>query len=134
MSRATWLLPVRAFVWHRNRSQARRCSSISDGRDVGAILHQRRTFVLQASCVEIDGTGVAFAAPSGNGKSSLTAALLHRGATFASDDICVFNPVGSGTFRVWRGAPRLKLDRASLAEFDGSGNVVYEPAGGDRGK
>ena len=103
------------------------------GATFGAILHQRGTYVLHASCVMIDDIGVAFSAPSGNGKSTLTAALLRRGATFVSDDICVFTPVESGRFRVWRGAPRLKLDPASVAEVDDP-SAVYGPAGGDRGK
>ena len=99
----------------------------------GAILHQRRVYALHASCVLINGSAVAFAAPSGSGKSTLNAALLRRGATFVSDDVCALTPGSSGGFNVWPSAPRLKLDRASVTEFDDPA-AAFDLAGGSLGK
>ena len=99
----------------------------------GALLHQRGIFPLHASCVAIDGTGVAFAAPSGEGKSTLVASMVDRGATFVSDDICVMTPVSNGNACVWPGAARVKLDDTGLAVLNG-GCSGLEPVGGPRGK
>ena len=99
----------------------------------GALLHQRGIFPLHASCVAIDGIGVAFAAPSGEGKSTLVASMVDRGATFVSDDICVMTPVTHGSASVWPGAPRVKLDDHGLAALNGNG-AELEPVGGPRGK
>jgi hypothetical protein len=54
----------------------------------GVLLHQRGVFPLHASCIELDGLAVAIAGASGRGKSTLAAALVRRGATLFSDDIC----------------------------------------------
>ncbi len=103
------------------------------GAMLGALLHQRGLYPLHASCVSIGGVGVGFAGKSGAGKSTLVATMLQRGAAFVSDDVCVLTETATGELVVWPGAPRLKLDDASLA------NVSSRPehltsAGGDRGK
>jgi hypothetical protein len=98
----------------------------------GLILHQRRTYPLHASCVQLGGGGVAFAAPSGSGKSALVAALMRRGATFVSDDICVLTP-RDGRLYVWPSAARVKLDQAGIRALEESASTL-EPAGGNRGK
>ena len=100
----------------------------------GVILHQRGILPMHASCVALDGHGVAFAAPSGSGKSTLVAALLGRGATFVSDDICALTAVHEGEVRVWPGAPRMKLDESGIAGLQGARTGTLEPAGGNRGK
>jgi len=101
---------------------------------MGTILHQRGAFPLHASCVALPRSGgVAIAGRSGAGKSTLVAALVRRGATFVSDDLCVMAPVVAGRLRVWPGAPRLKLDHAGLGEMAPAG-LALEPAGGNRGK
>lgn len=99
----------------------------------GAVLHLRGVLPLHASCVAVDGVGVAFAAPSGSGKSTLVAALLRRGAVFVSDDICALRSDAAGGIRVWPGASRLKLDEPGMSALDGTPDGL-EPAGGDRGK
>jgi hypothetical protein len=104
------------------------------GAMVGVILHQRGILPLHASCVALDGTGLAFAGPSGSGKSTLLGALLHRGATFVTDDICALAPGGAGEARVWPGAPRLKLDDSGMAALQNGSAAALEPAGGNRGK
>ena len=102
---------------------------------MGAILHQRGTYPLHASCVALPGAagGVAFAGRSGAGKSTLVAAMVRRGAAFVSDDICVMPPTGPSGLQVWPGAARVKLDETGMSVVPGT---VFEldPAGGDRGK
>ena len=102
---------------------------------MGAILHQRGAFPLHASCVALPGGsgGAAFAGASGAGKSTLVGALIHNGAQFVSDDLCVMAPVPNGELRVWPGAARLKLDEkglTALADY----RADLAPAGGGRGK
>lgn len=99
----------------------------------GVVLHQRGVYALHASSVAIDGVGLAFAGPSGSGKSTLVAALLRRGATFVSDDICALALEAPGGPRVWPGASRLKLDLPGMSALDTAPSAL-EPAGGDRGK
>jgi hypothetical protein len=100
---------------------------------LGAVLHQRGIFPLHASCVEIDGYGVAFAGHSGEGKSTLVASVVHRGAKFVSDDLCVMTPVTNGNAYVWPGAARVKLDETGLALLNGA-RTGLDPVGGPRGK
>lgn len=52
--------------------------------------------VLHASAVAVDGRAVAFSAPSGTGKTSLTINLLADGAQFLSDDVLALETTGSG--------------------------------------
>lgn len=59
------------------------CTSIMMGR----ILHLAGKFALHANAVQLGGSCILLAAPSGAGKSSTTAALLKAGATLLSDDI-----------------------------------------------
>ena len=103
------------------------------GAVLGAILHQRGLFPLHASCVSLNGHGIALAGPSGAGKSTLVAALVRQGATFVSDDLCVLEQTDNGSPRVWPSAARAKLDQASLAALDHSGHEL-DSAGGNRGK
>jgi hypothetical protein len=100
---------------------------------MGAILHQRGIYPLHASCVAINGNGVAFAAASGEGKSTLVASMVDRGATFVSDDICVMTRTAEHDACVWPGAARVKLDEKGLAALT-SAPTDLEPVGGDRQK
>lgn len=60
----------------------------------GTLLHQRGELVLHASAVERYGRAVAFAAPSGIGKSTLATVLCQRDCRFLADDICLVGADG----------------------------------------
>ena len=77
----------------------------------GALCQQRRLLPLHASAIEVDGQCVAFAGPSGVGKSTLAAYFHDRGYNVMSDDICVVSLDIQGRPRAWPGIPRLKLWR-----------------------
>lgn len=47
---------------------------------------------LHAACVELDGTGIVLAGPSGNGKTTTTTALLQRGAMYLTDESLTVPP------------------------------------------
>jgi hypothetical protein len=100
---------------------------------VGVTLHQRGLYPLHASCVTIGGVGVGFAGRSGAGKSTLVSTMIHRGARFVSDDVCVLTESASSESVVWPGAPRVKLDEAALAHVPSHPRHL-EAAGGPRGK
>jgi energy-coupling factor transporter ATP-binding protein EcfA2 len=86
---------------------------------LGVILTQRGRFVLHASTVAIDGQAVAFFGPSGRGKSTLTAALMHAGHPLIADDMTVIDTAGDRPV-VQPGFPRLKLwpDSAEALRHD----------------
>lgn len=73
------------------------------------ILHQRQSFVLHASAIEIPGGCVAFMAPSGWGKSTLAAAFYQRGFKLLTDDICAIQLDLNQRPYVHAAFPQLKL-------------------------
>jgi hypothetical protein len=75
---------------------------------LGVILAQRGRFVLHASTVAIDGRAVAFAGPSGRGKSTLAAALARAGHPLIADDMTVIDTSAVRPV-VQPGFPRVKL-------------------------
>lgn len=92
-------------------SSARNVRLFLLGTAFGALCQQRRLLPLHASAIEVDGQCVAFAGPSGIGKSTLAAYFHGRGYTVMSDDICVVSLDSQGRPRAWPGIPRLKLWR-----------------------
>lgn len=80
----------------------------------GFLCHQRGLLPLHASCVEIDGRAVAFAGPSGIGKSTLAAAFLRRGYRVPADDVTVVDVTAPGGPLVLPSFPRLKLWRDAM--------------------
>jgi hypothetical protein len=64
--------------------------------------------VLHASAVEIDGRLAVFPSPSGNGKSTLAAAFLQKGAALLTDDIFPLE-YESGGFWGRPGLPQINL-------------------------
>lgn len=73
--------------------------------------------VLHASAVARGGRTLAFVAPSGVGKSTMSAlCCLHAGSSFVTDDVLRLD-LGGGDVRAWRGLheARLRRDLADLA-------------------
>lgn len=76
---------------------------------LGALLQQRGALLLlHASSVLIDGRAVVFVGESGEGKSTMTAALHARGYPVVSDELVPLELSGEG-LRVWPAFSRLKL-------------------------
>jgi ABC-type multidrug transport system fused ATPase/permease subunit len=57
------------------------------GSAFGALLHQRHILAMHASAIQTARGAVLFVGPSGNGKSTLVAAFLHRGYRMLADDV-----------------------------------------------
>ena len=72
-------------------------------------LHQRGLLILHGSAVIIDGGAVVFAGSSGQGKSTMTAALQTRGHQLVTDDIVAVQLGADQPPRVWPSFPRIKL-------------------------
>ncbi len=90
------------------------------GSALGALLHQRGLLVLHASAIETERGAALFIGPSGNGKSTLAAALNRRGYRILADDICALKLDGQERPVVLPGFPQLKLwaDAAEKLEIE----------------
>lgn len=75
---------------------------------MGALLHQRGSLPLHASAVIAKDSCVAFLGNSGDGKSTLAAALRQRGYPSFCDDICVVK-AASGVPTIFPGPGRIKI-------------------------
>lgn len=80
----------------------------------GFLCHQRGLLPLHASCVTFGDRAIAFAGPSGVGKSTVAAALLAGGAKLVSDDVTVIDVHAEGGPVVLPSFPRQKLWRDTL--------------------
>lgn len=80
----------------------------------GVLCHQRGRLPLHAGCVQIGDDVIAFAGPSGYGKSTLAAALVQRGYRLVADDVAVIDVDRPGGAIVWPAFPLLKLWRDAL--------------------
>jgi hypothetical protein len=78
--------------------------------------------VLHASAAVVDGGAVAFAGPSGAGKTSLALALSEAGAGFLADDVLAIERIGEELI-VHPGAPIAAIDREEARRLrdDGPG-------------
>ena len=90
------------------------------GTVLATALHQRGLLILHGSAVMIDGGVVVFAGSSGQGKSTMTAALQRRGHQLVTDDIVAIEFDQNQCPRVWPSFSRIKLwpDAISALGFD----------------
>jgi hypothetical protein len=74
---------------------------------------------LHATCVAVDGQGVAFLGDSGHGKSTIAGALLGRGYPLVSDDVLIIEFRGNAAY-AHPSVPRIKLmPQSADAVFQG---------------
>lgn len=86
------------------------------GTALGALLHQRGLLPLHVSALALDDTAVAFTGDSGDGKSTLAAALHRRGLPLLTDDVALAVPQAQQVL-LYPGFPRIKLWRDALDHF-----------------
>jgi hypothetical protein len=85
------------------------------GTVMGALCFQRGVLPLHAAVVDTPRGAVAFAGPSGVGKSTLAAQFLRRGGTVLADDLVAITSDETLAPWVQPGLNRIKLWRDSLA-------------------
>jgi hypothetical protein len=96
------------------------------GSALGILCHQRGLLPLHANAIVAGGAAVAFAGPSGVGKSTLAAHFQRAGYEVLCDDVCMVCFDAAGQPFAWPGLPRLKLwgDAAKAFGIDHHG---FEP-------
>lgn len=95
------------------------------GTVMGILLFQRGLVVLHASAVEVDGAAVAFMGNSGQGKSSLAAALHAHGHQLCNDDVTPVTLDGDLAI-AYPGFPQLKLTSESAATLGCNPELLVE--------
>ena len=101
-------------VWPTPGAVLEELALIAAGPALAMLLEQRGCVVLHGSCVEHQGSAVAFLGPSGAGKSTLAAALRARGCVLISDGMTVVDAAGPKPLAL-PGPPHLKLWPDALA-------------------
>lgn len=79
------------------------------GPALGLILHQRKLLTLHASAVAVAGSAVIFLGQSGEGKSTMAAALHARGHALVTDDVVALDLGSEHIPAVLPGFPQMKL-------------------------
>lgn len=79
------------------------------GSALGALLHQRETFILHASAIIIEGEAVLFTGISGMGKSTTSTAFRLEGNLILTDDVCAIQLNGKQKPIALPGYPQSKL-------------------------
>lgn len=88
----------------------RRIQTALVGTVMAILLYQRGLLVLHASVVNINGGAVVFLGNSGEGKSSIAAALHTQGYRIITDDVAPVT-LDQGTAKVASSFPQIKLSR-----------------------
>lgn len=103
------------------------------GNLLALILRQRKRVVLHASAVEIDSAGIVFAGDSGQGKSTMAAAMNVRGHRIVADDVAAVEVSEDGC-RLFRAFPQLKVspEAARWLAFDPEDLPRAHPDGDER--
>ena len=100
---------------------------------IGVALLQRQLFVLHASAAVIEGRALAFAGVSGQGKSTMSAALHALGGQILADDVLAVDLKNPDQPIALPGLSQLKLTEQTRAEI--APNIEAEQTiGGKRGK
>jgi hypothetical protein len=93
------------------------------------LLYQRQFLVLHGSVIDIDGQAVIFLGNSGDGKSSVVAALHARGYNLINDDVA---PIALGQEQaiLHPGFPQIKMTRetARVLNYDFASFPIFHPA------
>lgn len=84
----------------------------------GILLHQREQIVLHASAVRVNDKAVLFCGSSGAGKSTIAAALVQRGYSMMTDDVCAIAVTAEGMPMVYPDGRQLKLWAHSIERLD----------------
>lgn len=84
---------------------------------LGVALLQRGYFVLHAAAAVVNGMAVAFCGSSGQGKSTMTAALSRLECPVLTDDVLAVDMSSSGPPMALPGLLQLKLTEATRAEI-----------------
>jgi hypothetical protein len=89
----------------------------------GLLCHQRGITPLHASAVDVAGGCVAFVGESGDGKSTVVAALAQRGYPVICDDVCFLQVGINEDVQAWPGISRIRLceDAKEALGYDGPG-------------
>ena len=77
----------------------------------GALGYQRGWAMWHASAVEVDGRAALFCGESGQGKSTMAAAMAQAGHILVADDLSRVDPADS---MIWRSSSRIKLRRDAI--------------------
>jgi hypothetical protein len=96
---------------------ARDASAFVLGTSFGILLHQRGALVLHGAAVAKEGAAIAICGRSGEGKSTLAAALCRAGFGFVTDDICVIDFDAERRPLVAPDGRQLKLWRESIDQL-----------------
>jgi hypothetical protein len=79
------------------------------GTVLGALLQQRKSVVLHAGAVGLNGSSIAFLGDKGTGKSSMVAAFIAKGYHILADDLVAIQSGGKGKLITFPAFPQLKL-------------------------
>ena len=125
---------VGAFqINHSGNIRFRRVPSASDdlvrvpllGVVLAVALHYRQVLVMHGNAMFINSVGIILVGEKGQGKSTLSAAMVNRGHHVYADDAASVALAGEAPAEVLAGAQQLRLWRDSMSQTLGEGNFSY---------